>query len=36
MAEEMKYFSERLGSAECVEALSAFFEGRKPDFSGFE
>ena len=36
MAEEMKYFSERLGSAECAEALSAFFERRKPDFSGFE
>jgi enoyl-CoA hydratase/carnithine racemase len=33
MAEEMKYFSERLGSAECAEALSAFFERRKPDFS---
>ena len=36
MAEEMKYFFERLGSAECEEALSAFFERRKPDFSGFE
>jgi enoyl-CoA hydratase/carnithine racemase len=36
MAEEMKYFSERLGSAECAEALSAFFERRKPDFSGFD
>ncbi len=33
MAEEMKYFTERLGSAECAEALSAFFERRKPDFS---
>ena len=36
MAEEMKYFSERLGSAECAEALSAFFERRKPDFSSFK
>jgi len=36
MAEEMKYFSERLGSAECAEALSAFFERRKPDFSKFK
>jgi enoyl-CoA hydratase/carnithine racemase len=36
MAEEMKHFTERLGSAECAEALSAFFERRKPDFSGFE
>jgi len=36
MAEEMKYFFERLGSAECAEALFAFFERRKPDFSGFE
>ena len=36
MAEEMKYFSGRLGSAECAEALSAFFERRKPDFSGFD
>ena len=33
MAKEMTYFSERLASAECAEALSAFFEGRKPDFS---
>jgi hypothetical protein len=32
----MKYFFERLGSAECEEALFAFFERRKPDFSGFE
>ena len=36
MAAEMKYFSQRLGSAECAEALSAFFERRKPDFSGCE
>jgi len=36
MAEEMKYFTERLGSAECTEALSAFFERRKPDFSSFK
>jgi enoyl-CoA hydratase/carnithine racemase len=33
MAKELRYFSERLGSAECSEALSAFFEHRKPDFS---
>jgi enoyl-CoA hydratase/carnithine racemase len=33
MAKELKLFSERLGSAECTEALSAFFERRKPDFS---
>jgi enoyl-CoA hydratase/carnithine racemase len=36
MAEEMKHFTERLASAECEEALSAFFEHRKPDFSSFE
>ena len=36
MAEEMKHFTERLGSAECAEALSAFFERRKPDFSSFK
>ena len=36
MAEERKYFSERLNSGECDEALSAFFERRQPDFSGFE
>ena len=33
MAEEMTLFFERLGSAECAEALTAFFENRKPDFS---
>jgi enoyl-CoA hydratase/carnithine racemase len=33
MTEEKRCFFERLGSAECAEALSAFFEGRKPDFS---
>ncbi len=33
MTEELRYFFERLGSAECAEALSAFFESRKPDFS---
>jgi enoyl-CoA hydratase/carnithine racemase len=33
MAEEMKHFTKRLNSAECAEALSAFFERRKPDFS---
>ena len=36
MAQEMKHFTERLGSAECAEALSAFFEGRKADFSGLK
>jgi enoyl-CoA hydratase/carnithine racemase len=36
MMEEMKHFKERLGSAECAEALSAFFEGRQADFSGLE
>jgi len=35
MAEELKHFTERLGSAECAEALIAFFERRKPDFSSF-
>jgi len=36
MAEERKHFSERLISGECDEALTAFFERRKPDFSRFE
>jgi enoyl-CoA hydratase/carnithine racemase len=36
MTEEMKNFTERLGSVECAEALNAFYERRKPDFSGFE
>jgi enoyl-CoA hydratase/carnithine racemase len=36
MAEERKYFSERLVSGESNEAFSAFFEGRKPDFSAFD
>jgi enoyl-CoA hydratase/carnithine racemase len=36
MAEERKRFSERLNSGECDEALTAFFERRQPDFSGFE
>ena len=36
MAKEMKHFTERLVSAECAEALSAFFERRKPDFSSFK
>jgi len=36
MAEERKHFSERLTSGECDEALTAFFERRKPDFSSFE
>ena len=36
MTEEMKHFTQRLNSAECAEALSAFFERRPPDFSRFE
>jgi len=36
MAEERKHFSERLVSGECDEAFTAFFEGRKPDFSLFD
>lgn len=36
MAEERKQFSERLNSGECAEALTAFFERRKPDFSKFD
>jgi enoyl-CoA hydratase/carnithine racemase len=36
MAEERKQFSDRLTSGECNEALTAFFEHRKPDFSQFE
>ena len=36
MTDERKQFSERLNSGECQEALTAFFERRKPDFSKFE
>ncbi len=36
MIEERKHFSERLVSGESNEAFSAFFEGRKPDFSAFD
>jgi len=36
MAVERKHFSERLVSGESNEAFSAFFEGRKPDFSTFD
>ena len=35
MNEEMKVFSERLASPEAHEAMTAFFEKRKPDFSRF-
>jgi enoyl-CoA hydratase/carnithine racemase len=35
MEEELKLFSERLGSPEAAEAFRAFMEKRKPDFSGF-
>ena len=35
MAEEGKLFSERLQSPEAAEALQAFMERRKPDFSRF-
>jgi len=35
MAEELKVFGERLSSPEAREAMTAFFEKRKPDFSRF-
>jgi len=36
ISEEGRLFTQRLASPEAVEAISAFFERRKPDFSSFK
>ena len=35
IVEEAALFASRLGSPEAIEAFTAFFEKRKPDFSSF-